>query len=194
VTLEMQTFVPRVDDRIIPLWLERLNGLGMHCEIHPDFSFTSHSGFLPFKVCITKSNRSGLAGVEYLTGFEFYLNDFSLEQAILQAMPRLTLLGKLFRKHPTRTEFAPPEIEQILARCTKVLSFSWGTQDALELRMASLSSLILAKLLHGIAYYPADDIWYTDPNAITMSLAEIEGYEASNESANLHLHEFRKWL
>src|SRR5438128_6997005 len=39
VSLEMQAFVPDVDDAIIPRWIARLNGLGMRCEVDPAFSF-----------------------------------------------------------------------------------------------------------------------------------------------------------
>jgi hypothetical protein len=48
MSLEIQTFVPAVDDALIPRWISRMAELGMQCEIYPEFSFADQSGFLPF--------------------------------------------------------------------------------------------------------------------------------------------------
>jgi hypothetical protein len=35
MSLEMKTFVPIINDTMIPDWIARMNGLNMHCEIFP---------------------------------------------------------------------------------------------------------------------------------------------------------------
>ncbi len=194
MSLEMNTFVPNADDNMIPLWMERMAGLGMNCEIYPGFSFNNHSGFLPFKVRIKNPAQARFAGSDFLTGFEFYISDFSLQQEIELARPKQTISDRLFHKKPKDIYFASPEIDQILNSCTKVLSFVWGDADDLELRMAMLSSIILADLFHGISYYPADDIWYKDSKVLDSVLKEIEAYEASIKPEDSKLHKFEKWL
>ena len=151
MSLEIQTFVPQINDDLIPLWMQRMNGLGMRCEIYPGFSFNAHSGFLPFKVLIEKSGQPGLAGVEYLTGFEYYLEEYSYRRQQQEAYLKPSLFQKLFHQQSTPSRFASPEIDLILSGCTYMLSFRWGIGDSLELRMAVCSSLILSELTHGIS-------------------------------------------
>ena len=67
-------------------------------------------------------------------------------------------------------------------------------QPTLELRMATLSALILADIAKGVCFYPADNIWYTNSGAIEMALKEIEDYEASLNPNELVLHKFEGWL
>lgn len=79
MSLEMHTYVPFVDHSLLPQWMARMQELGMNCAIHPEFSFESHTGFLPFKLQIQDSGHSELNGVDFLTGFEYYIDDFRLE-------------------------------------------------------------------------------------------------------------------
>ena len=194
MSLEMQTFVPAIDDSCVPRWVARLNTLGMRCEIHPDFSFGTHTGFLPFKIALEKSAHVQLAGTEYLTGFEFYMSDFDLAKELNSMRPKQTVVEKLMRKRQEPVVFASPEIDQQLASCKKVLSFVWGSADTFELRMATLSSTILAELTCGVCSYPADNLWYTSSSEVERALAEAEAYEASLRPKQFKLHKFEKWL
>ncbi|WKJ90769.1 hypothetical protein QZJ86_01130 [Methylomonas montana] len=95
MSLEMQVFAPSADDSLIPRWVERLNGLGMRCEIHPTFSFQTHTGFLPFKVEIEKPHHKELLGRSFLTGFEFYMREFDLAQELDAVRPKPTFFDRL---------------------------------------------------------------------------------------------------
>ena len=65
MSLEMHTYVPAVDESVIPRWLARMRELGMICEIYPGFSFSTHTGFLPFKLQIQDSSHTDLNGVDF---------------------------------------------------------------------------------------------------------------------------------
>jgi hypothetical protein len=191
---EMKTFVPIINDTMIPDWIARMNGLNMHCEIFPGFMFKDSGGFLPFQVVLNNAIQDQLRGIAFITGFEFYINDFSLDHEIDLNKPTPTLIGRLKRKKPKPVYFATPEIDRRLAACRKALRFVWGSGDTLELRMATLSALILADIAKGVCFYPVDNIWYTNSDAIEMALQEIEDYEASLNPNELVLHKFEGWL
>src|SRR5947209_5701752 len=102
VSLEMQAFVPDVDDAIIPRSIARLNGLGMRCEVDPAFSFKDHSGFLPFRVSLERSTHEQLVSGDYLTGFDLYVRDFDLAKELDARTPKPTLLDRLAGLLPRR--------------------------------------------------------------------------------------------
>jgi len=189
----MQVFVPTVNDSLIPKWVERLNSLEMRCEIHPGFSFVSHSGFLPFKVELEKSTHEQLLGNEYLTGFELFLGDFDLSKEVEAITPKLSFFDRLKGQKAKPTYFASPEIDARLASCKKVINCVWGAADTFELRMATLSAAILAEITNGIFSYPADNFWYTGSDEVEKALKEAEAYEASVRPKQLKLHKFEKW-
>ena len=54
----------------------------MECEMHPEVSLVSHSGFLPFKLRIRGSVHEELNDTGFITGFEYYVEDFSLESEL----------------------------------------------------------------------------------------------------------------
>ena len=193
MSLEIQTFVPDIDDAVVPRWMERMNDLGMQCEIYPNFSFKGYRGFLPFRVALERSAHKDLVGICYLTGFEFYNRDFNLATELDAITPRLTLIAKIIRRRPEAIYFATPEIDQRLATCRKVLSFVWGSSDTLELRMATLSSAVLAEIAVGVCYYPAGKIWYSNEGIAENALREVETYEASLKPGEWKLQKFDRW-
>ena len=65
MSLEMRTYVPAVDESVIPRWLARMRELGMICEIYPGFSPSTHAGFLPFKPQMQDSSHTDLNGVDF---------------------------------------------------------------------------------------------------------------------------------
>ncbi len=194
MSLEMDTFVPSVADTHIPLWLSRMRELGMLCEIDPGFSFATHTGFLPFKLRIQDSAHTDLNGIDFMTGFEYYISDFSLEAAQQALEPKPSLLGGLFGKKPTAKPYASPEIDQYLKRCRKRLQFVWGSADLFELRMATVSSAVLAEITQGVSSYPADGVWYDRSNAAVQALSEARAYENSVKPKDLRTHRFETWL
>lgn len=193
MSLEMCTYAAAVDDDLIPRWVGRMNELGMHCEIHPEFSFHD-TGFLPFKVTLERSKHDQLVGTPYLTGFEFDMSDFNLEEEIAALTPKAGLMDKLLgRKEPVHY-FANPEIDARLAACTKLLSFVYGTADSLQFRMAVVSSAVLAELTGGVCCYPADDDWYPTVGLVERAVKEANEYEESLHPRDLQVQKFEGWL
>jgi hypothetical protein len=190
----MRVFVPAADDSLIPRWLNRLNSLGMKCEIHPDFSFASHSGFLPFKVELQRSSHAQLVGNEYLTGFEFNMTDFDLNKELESITPKRSFVDRLIGRKTDPQYFASREIDARLARCTKEISCTWGSADSLELRMATLSAAILAEQANGVFSYPAEDVWCSETGEVENAMKEAEAYETSINPKQLRLHKFEGWL
>jgi hypothetical protein len=194
MSLEYNLFVEYIDDSIIPRWMKRMNQFDMKCEIYPKFSFSEHSGFLPFKINLKKSKHPELVDNDFLTGFEFYLNDFDLELELEKLKPKQSAFSKFLGKKEAEVYFASPEIEEKLKKCKKVISFIWGAADTFELRMAYLSSVVLAELTNGICCYPADNIWYDNRNIVLAAVTEIIEYEESLKPSEFKLHIFNKWL
>jgi hypothetical protein len=193
MSLEIHTYVPAVDDSLIEPWLSEMKKIGMDCEIHPEVSLVSHSGFLPFKIRIQDSAHNELNGIDFLTGFEYYMGEFSLE-AELEKRLKPGGLARLFnRKQPLRP-FATVKLDEKLKLCRKLLIFSWGTVDLFEVRMATVSSAILAQITGGVSSYPADGIWYDSPDAVIEALLEALSYENSLTAEDIKVHKFEKWF
>jgi len=192
MSVEIHTYVPAVDDLLLPRWLLEMKKLRMDCEIHPGVSLVSHSGFLPFKICIHDSVHEELNGVEFLTGFEYYMDDFSLEAELEKRAPKPRGLGRLFGRKEPLQPYATAELDEKLKRCRKLLTFSWGSADLFELRMATVSSAILAVITGGVSS-PADDIWNDRP-AAAEALAEAREYENSLKAKDIKVHRFEGWL
>lgn len=194
MSLEINLFVKAIDDTVIPPWIERMNQFDMICEIHPKFTFSDHSGFLPFKINLQKSKHQELVGNDYLTGFELYLVAFDLKLELESLKPKQSLIPKFIFKKEPEIYFANHEIDEKLGKCKKVISFVWGSVDTFEFRMACLSSAVLAELTDGICSYPADDFWYDNKNIIRDAFSEVKEYEESLNPSEIRVHKFEKWM
>lgn len=192
MSLDINLYVADIDDLIIPKWMEELNNLGMTCEIHPEFSFRDHSGFLPFKINIHEGSHEELMNETYLTGFELYIHDFDLQQE-LKPFKKQSWIEKLTNKPAERIYFANPEIDEVLKNCKKNINFNWGVTDAFELRMASVGSATLAKVTGGVCSYPADNIWYNTDTVVDESIMEVIAYEKSLNPREFRVHKFIEW-
>ena len=194
MSLDFNVYVPQIDDTIIPKWIERMNQMGMKCEVHPEFSFKDHSGFLPFRVKIENPKNLDLANKEFVTGFEFHLEEFSLESALESLKPKKTFFQKILKNvQEERVVFISEEIDTRLKDCKKVMIFKWGSTDTFELRMASLSSAILSELTEGVCCYPADDIWYNNAKIVDDAYKEVIAYESSISDKDWKVHLFEGW-
>jgi hypothetical protein len=193
MSLDLNVYVDRIDDQIIPKWIERMNEFDMECEIHPDFSFEDHSGFLPFKIKLKNPKNKDIEGRELISGFEFYKEEFNLQTEIEQLQPKKTFLQKLLNKTTEKINFVNPEIDSKLEKCNWVLTFNWGSHNSLELRMSSLSSAIIAEMTNGICNYPADDIWHDNKTIVEDAFKESLEYEESLKPNEWKVHEFEGW-
>jgi hypothetical protein len=190
MSLEMHTDVPTVEDSLTPRWLAEMKALGIDCEMHPGVSLVSHSGFLPFKIRIHDSAHEELNGIEFLTGFEYFIDEFSLDAELQKRAPRPVGLGRLFGRKPPVQPYATPSFDEKLKRCRKLLTFAWGSADLFELRMATVSSAVLADITGGVS---SEDIWYDRPNAAVQALAEARDYENSLAGKDIQTDRFEGW-
>jgi hypothetical protein len=193
MSLDLNVYVKKIDDTIIPKWMERMNQFDMECEIHPDFSFNDHSGFLPFKVKLKNPKKEELKNKEFISGFEFYKDEFDLQAELESLQPRKTFFQKLLNKPNEKVEYSNAEIDSKLENCKLVLTFNWGSHNSLELRMSSLSSAIISELTNGICCYPADDIWYDNKTIVEDAHKELLEYENSLKPTEWRMNEFEGW-
>ena len=194
MSLVMHTYLPSFDATLVPAWLDRLEKVGMSCEIHPGIAWESHSGFLPFKLRIADSAHTDLNGVDFLTGFEYYAEPFSLESELASMAPKKSMLQRLLGKPEPSRHYANADVDKDLRRCKRRLSFSWGSADLFELRMATVSSAALAEVAAGVACYAPDDLWYDRSWTPERAAAEARDYENSLKPRDLTTHRFEAWL
>lgn len=193
MSLDLQVYTKQLSDNLIPQIIKRLNEYDMVVEIHPDFSFSNQTGFLPFKFQLTNPNFEILKGKELISGFELYIEDFDLNAQKEILKPKQSFLDRLLGKKQTDVSFASPQIESRLKDCKKVVTFVWHAGDSFELRFASLTSAILTEITNGVCCYPADDIWYDTENIVDNAYKEFKQYEESIREQDLNFHEFDGW-
>ena len=66
MSLDLLVYTNNLSDDLIPQIQKRLNDFDMIVEIHPEFSFNDHEGFLPFKFRLTKSHLEILKDKELI--------------------------------------------------------------------------------------------------------------------------------
>src|SRR5271156_5375911 len=179
MSLDLNVYCKELSDDLIPKIVRRLNEYEMAVEIHPEFSFKTQTGFLPFKFRLTNPPIETLNNAELVSGVELHISDFNLSTAKQDLKPKLGFFDRLFGKQAPDVPFANPEVEKRLSECKQLVSFIWHAGDSFELRFASLTSAILTELTNGVCSYPADNIWYDYKNIVEEAFAEIEEYEKS---------------
>ena len=192
MSMTYNVFLSDIDDSKIQDWLLELNRLGMSCQIHPEFSFKSHSGFLPFKINVKEKTHDLLLNKDYLTGFEFYLDDFKLGDH--QKYVEQGFLQKILKKPKEKLHYHSPEIDEKLEDKKFVAYFVFGVSDTFELRMATLASAALSKICDGICCYADDDLWYENENVVENALDNVCDYEKMLKEREFRLHEFEGWV
>lgn len=193
MSLDINVYTKTLSDDLIPQIIKRLNDYEMVVEVHPDFSFSDQTGFLPFKFRLTNPHIEILKNRDLTSGFELYIDDFDLTKAKEELKPKLGFFAKLLGKKQEEIPFASPDIEKRLKDCKKVITFVWHSGDSFELRFASLTSAILTELTDGVCTYPADDIWYENKNIANEAFKEIKAYELTLKERDVTFHDFENW-
>lgn len=191
MSLTIAVYANEFVDTMIPTWLETINGDGMTCELHPRFSFADHAGFLPFKLRLDRSHRPDLTNTDFVTGFEFYTEAFSMDGASRPPSENQGVLDQLSSGVGQAVPLADAEVDLRLKECRHAATFCWGASDFFELRMALVASAALTQVTGGLRY--EDGIWYGAdfPTAKAVERAElIERHEAMQ---GLALHPFEQW-
>ncbi|PHQ59062.1 MAG: hypothetical protein COC08_09285, partial [Maribacter sp.] len=130
MSLDLNVYIDKIDDQIIPKWIERMNEFDMECEIHPEFSFANHSGFLPFKIKLKNPSNKNLESRELISGFELYKDRFDLQKELEQIQPKKTFIQRLLNKTTEKIDFVNPEIDSKLQKCNWILTFNWGSHNS----------------------------------------------------------------
>lgn len=193
MSLDINVYCKQLSDDLIPKIVKRLNDYEMLVEVHPQFSFSEQTGFLPFKFRLTNPPFDILKDKELKSGFELYVDDFDLQTAKENLKPKLGFLDKLLGKRQLEIQFASTDIENRLIDCKKVVTFVWHAGDSFELRFAYLTSAILTELTNGVCTYPADDIWYDNKNIVDKAFKEIKEYEKTLNEKDLDFMTFDQW-
>jgi hypothetical protein len=193
MSLDINVYCKELSDDLIPKIIQRLNDYEMSVDIHPEFSFTTQTGFLSFKFRLTNSPLEALRNNQLISGFELYTNDFELqkEQENLKSKPRF--IDKILGKKQPDVFYASPEIDNRLQECQKIITFNWGFADSFELRFASLFSAILTELTNGVCSYPADNIWYNNNKIVDYAYSEVKQHEELLTEKTVRFHEFEGW-
>ena len=194
MSLEITVYANQLSDDYIPRIIARLNDFEMVCEVHPDFSFSGQTGFVPFKYRLTNPPFEILRDKELMTGFEMYINDFDYERERTELKPTRSFIGRLLGKKQADQPLFDSEIDKRVKDCKKAISFVWHVADSFELRFASLTSAILTELTDGVCTYPADNIWYENENLVEKTWQEINHFETTLlKERDLKFHAFEGW-
>lgn len=194
MSLALKVYCKSVSKDLIPRIMERLNEFDMVTSIHSDFKFDPEedAGFLPFKFRFKNPPFEVLRDKELKSGFEMYIEEFSLQEEKEKLNPKLGFIDKLLGKKKQEIQFAEPEIEARLKDCKIAVSFVWGASDSFALRFASLTSAILTELTNGACSYE-DETWYDNHNIVENAFKEVIEYEQSIPEAELDFYEFDEW-
>lgn len=193
MSLEINVYCKQLSDDLIPKIVKRLNDYEMVVEVHPEFSFSDQTGFLPFKFRLTNPEHDILKNKELKSGFELYVDDFDLQTTKESLKPKLSFFEKHLGKKQADVPFASDDTEARLKNCKKVVTFIWHAGNSFELRFALLTSAILTELTNGVCCYPADDIWYDNKNIVDEAFKEIKEYEKSLKENELNFVTFDEW-
>lgn len=173
MSYDINVFLNKVNDEITSEWEKKLNDFGFDCEIHPEFSFSDQTGFLPIKYLLKSDIIPGYKGRELLSGFEMYIDDFDTD----------------FYESEDCTE----EIKSILRNARKSIIITISSQDSMEFTLGILSSAILSDLLDGGVYDPQEGSYYTRENVYKYALTMMnEDHKYLNEHG-WKLHDFNGW-
>jgi hypothetical protein len=193
MAIEIVTYAAHVDDSLVAPWLDQLLNLGMKCELHPDFSFESQSGFLPIKLLNLRPTRGEFNNILFLSGFEFYVDKFDVEIEFPIVLPRRGLLNFFEKKAEEPNQRVNSEVDAKLLSCKWRLTFRFGSADVFELRLADLSSAILMNLTDGVRHIPEDSDWSIAPKLLHQIVEAVEEHERSLDVGTYQSHRFESW-
>lgn len=172
-----------LNDSIIPEWLSEIRKLNMNVEVHPDFSFKNHSGFLPFKVVIYDCPNRSLNNIELITGFELVISP--LEKSGKNG----SFFSKLFSKQKPISA-----IEKKLRDADTEISFYISAQESFEFRMGWYSAATLAFLCNGVLTDLQEGIQLEGKQLITHATEVVLADEKMIEKDDWRVNEFKEWL
>lgn len=184
MSYDLNLYIKSIDDSIIPKWKESLKEFGIIADIHPDFSFKDHGGFLPFKIKIDNPNFA--PQYELISGFELSINDVSQEE-LLDYIDEGIELPQNIQNDCKDLFFA-----------VRYLFRSFETRDyypdPLEFRIAWASASILCNLLDGVLSNPqVGGGTYLAKDAKSIAKSEIQNLTDKLKKEEWEFHKFEGW-
>ena len=170
MSMEFHVHLNVISDDIIPAIIDELNKFEMACEVHPDFLFSTQSGFLPFKFRLSEPRLAILKDKDLMTGFELYIEDFDPEEA---------------------DWFSPEDLTR-LKQFHKTVTIRFSAFDSFQLRFADLTSAVIAKLTGGPRSFD-EDVVYDTATIVDDAWEGIKNWENSIADADWRYHEFDGW-
>ncbi|MBB3145515.1 hypothetical protein FHS21_001927 [Phyllobacterium trifolii] len=170
MSMEYWVHLNEISDDIIPDMISELNKFEMTCEIYPGFSFSKHSGFLPFKFRLSNPKLDILKNKDLVSGFELYVEDFEPEDA---------------------DWFSPEDLAR-LSEFKKTVSIRFAASDSFQLRFADLTSAVIAKLTGGPRSFD-EDVDYDTSTIADKSWEDLKHWENSIADDDWRYYEFQGW-
>jgi len=180
---DLTVYIKDVNDSKIHEWINEIKRFNMEIEIHPDFSFSNHSGFLPFKFIVFDCPNSNFNNIELMSGFELWINDYK------PLLEKKSIWNRFSRKDEKLSE-----IEKKMKESNKEIKFMASTQDSFEYRLAWYSAASLTKICDGILFDPQEGIELVGDQAIKHAYEQVIRDETSLTDNDWRTHEFKEWL
>lgn len=159
--------------------------LGLHTELHPDFSLQNASGFVPVRLQdIRLADRDGNS--DFLSGFECYVSEYSYAPP---DCPRKRFFHMLQRKKEKQEN----PFEKAIQACTLQVDISC-LGDPVEVLLAYLMGAYFAKYCGGVFDDPQTGQFFTEHAQLEAEVSEmLEELIRQRNTGTLVTHPFSHW-
>ncbi|MFD0616889.1 hypothetical protein ACFQZR_05390 [Paenibacillus sp. GCM10027629] len=172
-----------LNDSIIPKWLAEITKFNMDIDVHPDFSFSNHSGFLPFRFVVYDCPNITLNNNELMSGYELYVSPYQWRNE------KKSIFSKLFRKQKEVSE-----IESKLIDADTEVTFNISAQDSFEYRLGWYSAASLAKVCNGVLTDLQEGVHLDGEQAIKHAYVKVIEDEKLLIGSEWKIHKSKDWL
>ncbi|WP_341279148.1 hypothetical protein [Paenibacillus sp. FSL H8-0537] len=170
MSYDLTVLVPNIQEININDWIKDMEKLNTKIEIHPEFSFKDHNGFLPFKVLVTDCLKDSLNSIYLLSGFELSVHD---------QVSKISWIDKIMN---TKKEI------------NKALIISVSSNDSFEMRLAWYSAAVIANRQNGKIKDHQEGTIIKGKQLIEEAKKIVQKYEESIAVDNWKFREFKEWL
>lgn len=172
-----------LNDNIISEWLAEIRKLNMDVEVYPDFLFSHHSGYLPFKVSIYDCPNSNFNNIELLSGFELFVNPYKYKNK------KKSIISRILYKQKELSS-----IERKLKKSDTEIIIYISVQDSFEYRLGWYCAASLAKICDGILTDLQEGIQLESQQAIKYAYEQVIQLEKLIKDDEWRIYEFKEWI
>ncbi|CAI6087323.1 hypothetical protein [Cohnella sp. JJ-181] len=182
MSYDLTVRLKRLDDTMIPQWISEINKFNMRVEVYPKFTFSDHSGFLPFKVVNYDCPNPRFNNIELLTGYELDIQRMSLVPV------KKSFVHKWFSGNNTKNTD-----EEIQSNAEIEVTFSISIQDSFEFRIGWYSAAALAMIGDGVLIDHQEGIEVQGNRLIRHAYDTVLQDEKTIKEDEWKVHEFDEW-